>query len=69
MDDCCALNCVVGAMEISGDEGVRSSFEDFVDARKAKILSKEARAFPAVVRVDFPYSIVNGGVTVPHVGI
>ena len=44
-------------MEISGDEGMRSSSEDFVDARKAKIFSKEARAFPAVVRVDFPYSI------------
>ena len=69
VDDCSPLNSVVGAAEISGDEGVRSSSEDFVDAGEAKILSKEARAFPAVVRVDLPYGIVDGGVTVPHVGI
>ena len=43
-------------------------FVEVVDAGEAKILSKEARAFPAVVRVDLPYGIVDGGVTVPHVG-
>ena len=63
------MNSVVGAAEISGDEGVRSSSVDLVDAGEAKILSKQARAFPAVVRVDLPYGIVDGGVTVPHVGI
>ena len=56
-------------MEISVDELLRSSSEDFVDARKAKTLSKEAGAFPAVAGVDYPNSIVDSGVTVSHAGI
>ena len=56
-------------MEISGDELLRSSSEDFVDARKAKTLSKEAGAFPAIIGVDFPNSVVDSGVTVSHIRI
>ena len=56
-------------MEISGDELLRSSTKDFVDAGEAKILSKEASALPAVVGVNFPNSIVDSGITVSHIGI
>ena len=49
-------------MEISSDEAVRSSSEDFVDARKVRSFLEEARALPAVIGVTLVPTLVNDNV-------